>query len=60
MHNDDQNMCAKIHLVKKKIYFVDVYRNDNNQIISSGKGVDNKQGQHNAAKQCLIKHNLLE
>ena len=43
----------------KKIYFVDVYRNDTNDIISSGKGVDNKQGQHNAAKQCLIKHNHL-
>jgi ribonuclease III len=44
----------------KKIYYIDVFRNDNKQLIASGSGVDNKQGQHNAAKNGLIKHNLLD
>jgi len=44
----------------KKIYYVEVYRNDNQELISSGKGVDNKQGQHDAAKNGLINHNILK
>lgn len=44
----------------KKIYYIDVFRTDNKKFISSGKGVDNKQGHHDAAKNGLIKHNLLE
>lgn len=43
-----------------KTYYVEVYRNDNQELISSGKGVDNKQGQHAAAKNGLIKHNILK
>jgi len=44
----------------KKIYYVDVFRNDTNELISSGNGVDNKQGQHDAAKNGLCKHNLIQ
>jgi len=44
----------------KKIYYINVFRNDNKELISKGKGFDNKQGQHNAAKNGLIKHNLIE
>jgi ribonuclease-3 len=43
----------------KKKYYVDVYRNDTNKLISKGIGVDNKTAQHHAAKQCLIMLNLL-
>ena len=43
-----------------KTYYVEVYRNDNQELISSGKGVDNKQGQHAAAKNGLMKHNVLK
>ena len=43
----------------KKIYYVDAFRNDTNELISSGNGVDNKQGQHDAAKNGLIKFNLV-
>lgn len=43
----------------KKKYFVDVFRNDTNKLISKGVGVDNKTAQHNAAKECLIGLNLL-
>ena len=44
----------------KKKYYIDVYRNDTNKLISKGSGVDNKTAQHNAAKQCLINLNLLQ
>ena len=43
----------------KKKYYVDVYRNDTNKLISKGTGVDNKTAQHDAAKQCLIGLNLI-
>ncbi len=43
----------------KKKYYIDVYRNDTNKLISKGTGVDNKTAQHEAAKQCLISLNLL-
>lgn len=42
------------------IYYVQVFRDDTKKLISSGKGVDRKQGQHDAAKNALINHNLLE
>ncbi len=48
-----------VEINNKKIYYIEAYRGDNNNLISCGEGVDMKQGQHNAAKNGLSKHNLL-
>ena len=42
-----------------KIVKANVFRNDTNEIISSGQGADNKKAYHDAAKNGLIKFNVL-
>ncbi len=43
-----------------KIYIAEAIRGDNNEVISSGRGTDNKKAYHDAAKNGLIKYNVLK
>jgi ribonuclease III len=43
-----------------RIYKANVIRNDNNEIIASGEGTDNKKAYHDAAKNGLIKYKVLQ
>ena len=43
-----------------KIYIADAIRVDNNEVIASGRGTDNKKAYHDAAKNGLIKYNVLK